>query len=61
MTASVRQLNTEATRSARLREAGWKAKERLGRAIWQHPESGFYYSEEMALEMVRSEDKGEER
>lgn len=28
--------------------AGWHPKERCGKTIWRHPETGFYYSEEMA-------------
>lgn len=36
----------------RLVAAGWTAKERLGTDIWQSPENGFYYSEEMALRIL---------
>jgi hypothetical protein len=28
--------------------AGWYPKERCAKIMWQHPESGFYYSEEVA-------------
>lgn len=47
--------------TARLREAGWRDKERLGKCIWAHPETGCWYSEEMALEMeARRKANGEE-
>lgn len=31
-----------------LASADWHPKERCGKTIWRHPETGFYYSEEMA-------------
>lgn len=48
--------------TARLREAGWQSKERLGKTIWAHPDTGFYYSEEMAvqIETRRREGEGEQ-
>lgn len=33
----------------RLLAAGWTPKERMGLVIWAHPETGFYYSREVAL------------
>ncbi len=33
--------------------AGWKPKERCGKTIWQSPENGFWYSRDMALELLR--------
>ena len=32
---------------------GWKPKERCGKTIWGSPENGFWYSQEMALELLR--------
>jgi hypothetical protein len=29
--------------------AGWEPKERMGLVIWANPETGFYFSQEMAL------------
>lgn len=37
----------------RLIAAGWKPKERGGLIIWTHPESGFYFSQEMALHHLK--------
>jgi hypothetical protein len=37
----------------RLIAAGWKPKERGGLIIWAHPESGFYFSQEMALHYLK--------
>lgn len=63
MTDNVLDLNAARGRShpKRLEEAGWQPKERLGRRIYQHPESGCWYSPELALEMEnrRREDEGE--
>ena len=30
-------------------DAGWEPKERVGLVIWANPETGFYYSQEVAL------------
>ena len=45
----------------KLQEAGWKPKERCGKAIWQSPENGFWYSQEMALVLLerQNNDPGE--
>lgn len=32
--------------------AGWQPRQRCGKTIWRHPETGFYYSEEMAHQMA---------
>ena len=37
----------------RLIAAGWKPKERGGHLIWANPESGFYYSKEVALHLLK--------
>jgi hypothetical protein len=39
----------------RLMAAGWEPKERCGRIIWQRPDNGFYYSQEVALHFLDSE------
>ena len=36
-----------------LKAAGWKPKRRCGKTIWESPENGFWYSQEMALELLR--------
>ena len=37
----------------RLIVAGWTPKERGGLVIWAHPETGFYYSQEVALHHLK--------
>jgi len=32
---------------------GWKPKEHCGKTIWESPENGFWYSQDMALELLR--------
>ena len=34
--------------------AGWKPKIRLGKTIWQRPDTGFWVSQEMALHLMES-------
>jgi|SRR5215217_4967810 len=36
--------------------AGWKPMERCGKTIWQSPQNGFWYSQEMALRLSESGD-----
>ena len=36
-----------------LRAVGWESVERDGVAIWQCPDHGFYYSQDVAVELVR--------
>jgi hypothetical protein len=45
-----------------LTETGWESKERCGKTIWQSPENGFWYSQEMALVLLerQNNDPGEE-
>lgn len=38
-----------------LEAAGWEPKERCGKTIWANPQTGLWYSEEMALELLRLE------
>jgi len=38
----------------KLKIAGWKPKERCGKTIWQSPQNGFWYSQEMALRLSES-------
>lgn len=61
MTAEVHNLAAaRENHTARLREAGWTSKERLGKTIWAHPESGCWYAEEMARRREGNEyEKGE--
>ena len=40
----------------KLQAAGWKPKERCGKIIWQSPENGFWYSQEMALQLSENGD-----
>jgi hypothetical protein len=37
----------------RLLAAGWEPRVRCGKTIWASPQSKFWYSEEMALEVLR--------
>jgi len=37
-----------------LRAAGWKPKERSGKTIYQSPQSGFWYSQKIALQVLES-------
>ena len=34
-----------------LRVAGWMHKERCGKTIWQSPDNGFWYSQDMAMHL----------
>ena len=36
-----------------LEAAGWRSKEREGETVWQHPESGLWYPEGVAIAMFR--------
>ena len=38
----------------RLKESGFKPKERCGKTIWQRPDDGFYVSQEVALHFLDS-------
>jgi len=38
-----------------LEAAGFKPKERCGKIIWQRPDNGFYYSQEMASHLLGTE------
>ncbi len=37
----------------RLLDAGWVPRARRGKTIWASPQTGFWYSEEMAFELLR--------
>jgi hypothetical protein len=39
----------------KLRAADWKPKERCGKTIWESPNNGFYYSQEMAAHFLGEE------
>jgi hypothetical protein len=43
-------VDPESTR--KLVAARWESKERCGKTIWKHPDSGFYYSQELALHFL---------
>jgi len=38
-----------------LQAAGWKPKERCGKTIWQSPDNGFWYSQDMAMHLQTQE------
>ncbi len=38
--------------------AGWTLKGRLGKNVWQSPENGFWYSQEMALALLGYQNSG---
>lgn len=44
----------------RLVAAGWEAKARCGKTIWASPQTGYWYSEEMAVELLRLDEDEEE-
>lgn len=63
MTAQVHDLAAaRESHAERLEAAGWRSKERCGKRIWSHPQTGYWYAEEMALEIAerRREGEGEE-
>jgi hypothetical protein len=41
----------------RLLGAGWLPKVRCGQTIWASPQSGFWYSQDIALELLQLDDK----
>ena len=41
----------------RLLAAGWKPKARCGEVIWASPQSGFWYCQEVALEVLRLDER----
>jgi hypothetical protein len=43
--------------SRRLLAAGWTPKVRSGKTIWASPRTGFWYSQEVALELVRLDER----
>jgi hypothetical protein len=45
-------LLTGDTETCRLVAADWKPKVRLGKTIWQRPDTGFWVSQEMALRLL---------
>lgn len=47
-------------RTNHLREGVWQAKERLGKVVYQHPDTGYWYSTTMAEQIARRESEGEE-
>ena len=46
-------MNQQDREQMELRGAGWELVERGGIDIWQSPDNGFCYAQEMAVEMVR--------
>ena len=48
-------MNEQDRQEMELRAAGWEPKERAGKAIWQSPDNGFYYLQDLAVAMVREE------
>jgi hypothetical protein len=50
------EISIKSPEQAHLLAAGWEPKVRCDRTIWESPRTGFWYSEEVALEMVRLDD-----
>jgi hypothetical protein len=46
-------MNEQDRKQMELRAAGWESKKRGQKTIWESPDNGFYYSQEMAIEIVR--------
>jgi hypothetical protein len=46
--APVADIRAADPQARKLLAAGWEPKERCGKTIWESPEDGFYYSQEMA-------------
>jgi hypothetical protein len=36
-----------------LEEAGWEPIERLGKIVWRHPQSGYFYPQGTAIQRLR--------
>ncbi len=49
-----RAIGTRSPEATRLVAAGWTSKERLGKTIWQSPQNGFWYSQEMASRLLEN-------
>jgi hypothetical protein len=45
----------------RLVASGWKPKVRLGKTIWQRPDTGFWVSQEMALHLLDGTERSEQK
>ena len=45
--------NTTDPETRKLLAAGWEPKERCRKTIWESPDTGFYYSQEMALYLLK--------
>ena len=41
--------------------AGWRPKVRLGKTIWQRPDTGFWVSQEVALYLLESKSREEDQ
>ncbi len=41
------------TERRELAAAGWSSAEREGQTVWQHPQSGFWYPQGVAIAMIR--------
>jgi hypothetical protein len=48
------------TEARRLVASGWKPKVRLGKTIWQRPDTSFWVSEEMALNLLNGTERSEQ-
>src|SRR5215217_998338 len=53
--APVADLQATGPQARKLLTASWKPKERCGKIIWQRPDNGFYYSQEMASHFLGTE------
>jgi hypothetical protein len=36
-----------------LEAAGWRSEDRAGKAVWQNPDSGYWYPQGVAIAMLR--------
>jgi hypothetical protein len=52
---------TADTEARRLVAAGRKPKTRLGKTIWQRPDTGFWVSQEMALHLLDGTERSEQK
>jgi hypothetical protein len=50
------EISEESSEYRRLIAAKWEPKVRMSKIIWESPQSGFWYGQEMALELLRLEE-----
>jgi hypothetical protein len=52
--------NTTDPETRKLCAARWEPKERCGKTIWKRPDSGFYFSQEVALHLLSQQEHSEQ-